>query len=138
MRCSYPPPLSSLVVAGLAVCAAGCMGPLDRGGVIRAPSTALEISLSGGGETVTKTWTLRCPRGGTLPNPAEACGRLAALEHPFAPTPKSAACTLIYGGPQTAEVRGTYKGQPVQARFSRENGCEIARWNRVRFLFPPA
>jgi Subtilisin inhibitor-like len=138
MRCSYPPPLSSLVVVALAVFAAGCAGPLNGTGVTRAPPTELEISLSAGGDTVTKTWTLRCPRGGTLPNPDEACRRLEALEHPFAPTPKSAACTLIYGGPQTAEVRGTYRGQPVKARFSRENGCELARWNRVRFLFPPS
>jgi len=38
-------------------------------------------------------------------------------------------CTQIYGGPQTATVRGSWGGQAVDASFSRENGCEIARWD---------
>ncbi|MGH2922070.1 MAG: SSI family serine proteinase inhibitor, partial [Gaiellaceae bacterium] len=67
---------------------------------------------------------------------ARACRRLEAFDRPFAPTPKNTACTLVYGGPQTAQVRGTFEGRRVNARFSRRNGCEIARWNRVRFLFP--
>jgi Subtilisin inhibitor-like len=138
MRCSCPPLLSSLAVVVLAaLVAGGCMARGNMSGVTRAPTIELEISLSAGGDTVTKIWTLRCPPGGTLPNPAKACRRLEELNHPFAPVPKSAACTLIYGGPQTAEVGGTFKGRPVKAHFSRGNGCEIARWNRVRFLFPP-
>jgi hypothetical protein len=136
MRCSCPPLLSSLVVVVLAAfAAAGCMGRGNMSGVTRAPTIELEISLSAGGDAVTKLWTLRCPPGGTLPNRAEACRRLEELDDPFAPVPKSAACTLIYGGPQTAEVRGMFKGRTVNAHFSRGNGCEIARWNRVRFLF---
>jgi hypothetical protein len=119
----------------VAFTAGGCMGRGNTSGVTRAPSIELEISLSPGGDTVTKIWTLRCPPGGTLPNPARACRRLEKLDHPFAPVPKSVACTLIYGGPQVAEVRGTFKGRTVNARFARGNGCEIARWNRVRFLF---
>jgi hypothetical protein len=42
---------------------------------------------------------------------------------------------MIYGGPQTARVRGTYRGRKVEAVFNRKNGCEIARWKRVAFLF---
>ena len=38
-------------------------------------------------------------------------------------------CTEIYGGPQTATVTGTFRGEPVSAEFSRTNGCEIARWD---------
>ena len=49
---------------------------------------------------------------------------------------KSVACTEIYGGPEIADVQGTFRGKPVNTRFLRTNGCEIARWNRVRFLFP--
>jgi hypothetical protein len=45
-------------------------------------------------------------------------------------------CTQIYGGPQEALVTGTFGGRRVWARFSRRNGCEIARWNRIAFLFP--
>jgi hypothetical protein len=135
MRCSCRPLLSSLVVVLAAFGTGGCMARGNMSGATRAPSTELEISLSAGGGTVTRLWTLRCPPGGTLPNPAEACRRLAKLDHPFAPVPKSAACTQVYGGPQLAEVGGIFKGRPVNAHFSRANGCEIARWNRVRFLF---
>jgi hypothetical protein len=45
-------------------------------------------------------------------------------------------CTQIYGGPQTARVRGRVDGREVDGRFARNNGCEIHRWDGVRFLFP--
>jgi hypothetical protein len=100
-------------------------------------STALTIEVSAGkSDRPTKVWTLTCPDRGTLPQPRRACERLSALDKPFAPTPKSAACTLVYGGPEVADVRGRFRGRKVSAHFSRTNGCEIARWNRVRFLFP--
>jgi len=56
----------------------------------------------------------------------------------FAPTPAGTPCTQIYGGPQEALVTGRFRGAPVRARFGREDGCEIARWNLVGFLFPAA
>ena len=46
----------------------------------------------------------------------------------FEPTPGDVACTQQYGGPETATVTGTFKGEQVDAKFSRQNGCEIARW----------
>ena len=64
------------------------------------------------------------------------CDQLDALKDPFKPVPEGAICTLIYGGPQVAEVRGTYRGETVNARFNRTNGCEMQRWDRVAFLFP--
>ncbi len=86
-----------------------------------------------------RVWFLRCaPAGGTLPRPAVACRRLFAQPRPFAPVPKDMACTEIYGGPQVARVTGTFRGRRVWATFRRTDGCEIARWNRVRFLFPVA
>ena len=82
-------------------------------------------------------WTLRCgPVGGTLPSRARACRRLLALSRPFRPVPRGAVCTQIYGGPQVAEVRGTLRGSAVTATFTRKDGCQIGRWDRVRFLFP--
>ena len=99
--------------------------------------TALSIAFSPGGGGTAKHRTLRCaPAGGTLPHATEACRRLAGLANPFAPVPKDAVCTQIYGGPQTARVAGRFRGRFVWVRFTRRNGCEIARWNRVRFLFP--
>ena len=94
----------------------------------------IEIS-AGKSDRPTKVWTLTCPEGGTLPQSRRACERLSAIKKPFAPIPKSSACTLIYGGPVVADVHGRYRGRRVSAHFARTNGCEIARWNRVRFLF---
>ena len=87
-----------------------------------------------------ESWTLRCnPAGGSLPRPARACTRLlAGGVRLFAPVPKTAACTEIYGGPQQARAVGTVKGRVVRATFSRTNGCEIARWQRISpWLVPP-
>ena len=122
-----------------ALLAAGCMGrSSSEGEGDESRTTSLEISVTPGGEVPTKIWTLRCPDGGTLPDAAEACDKLESMDDPFAPVPKDVACTEIYGGPQTAEVRGTFRGQPVNARFNRTNGCEIERWDKVQFLFPDA
>jgi hypothetical protein len=111
----------------------------DSGEGKAVPTTALEISVTPGGEAPTKIWTLRCPNGGgTLPDAANACEQLAQINDPFAPVPKGTACTQIYGGPQEADVTGTYRGRPVNAHFDRGNGCEIARWDKVAFLFPAA
>jgi Subtilisin inhibitor-like len=102
-------------------------------------STSLHITVwpAGPGNPGKKEYTLRCtPAAGTLPRPGSACTRLLQLRRPFAPTPPGVACTQIYGGPATAFVTGRFRGELVRARFSRKDGCEVARWNRVRFLFP--
>jgi Subtilisin inhibitor-like len=83
------------------------------------------------------TWSLRCtPAGGTLPRPGQACRALRALRDPFALIPPSEICTQIYGGPQVALVHGTFRGRRVWASFKRTDGCQVARWNRLAFLFP--
>jgi len=35
-----------------------------------------------------------------------------------------------------AAVRGLFRGRRVRATFTRRNGCEVARWSRLAFLFP--
>lgn len=101
-----------------------------------APSTELTITVQPQGRGgPTRTWTLRCdPPGGSLPSAAAACERLSA--EALRPIPPDTICTQIYGGPQTARVRGRLEGRPIDARFGRSNGCEIHSWNRVKFLFP--
>jgi len=70
------------------------------------------------------------------PSVEAACRKLGAVPgNPFAPTPAGIACTQIYGGPEVALVVGRFRGRPVWARFHRRDGCGIARWNRVAFLF---
>jgi hypothetical protein len=81
-------------------------------------------------------YTLTCaPPGGILPDPAGACGRLAAVPgDPFAAAPAGALCTQIHGGPDRLKVTGVYRGQPVEADYSLVNGCEIARFRRMAQL----
>lgn len=86
------------------------------------------------------TWTLRCnPPRGSHPRPEVACRRLATGGPKlFAPLPKTIACTEIYGGPQKARVVGVLAGKRIWATFTRTNGCEIDRWQRISpWLVPP-
>jgi Subtilisin inhibitor-like len=101
-------------------------------------STSLHITVwPEGTNGANRTWTLRCaPAGGTLPHRVAACRRLAGMTRPFRPVPKGSACLQIYGGPQTALITGRLRGARVRAHFDRHDGCEIDRWNRVRFLLP--
>jgi hypothetical protein len=116
---------------------------LAAGSAAASPSrTALTVTYwekgrAAGGKTV---WTVACsPARGTLTHPAVGCRRLAVGGRKlFAPVPKDAVCTEIYGGPQEALVVGNVRGQRVWARFARRNGCEIARWSRISpWLLPP-
>lgn len=82
-------------------------------------------------------YRLRCgPARGTVPDPAGACKTLARLRAPFAPVPAGAVCTQIALGPQEALVRGVVRGRRVWARLRVRNGCEIARWQRVKTVVP--
>lgn len=104
------------------------------GAVSPSPSTSLTIALNKSPKSQPITWTLTCdPAGGTLPAAAKACAQLTAGS--FAPTPAGTACTDIYGGPEQGTVKGTFRGTPVDASFSRKNGCELDRWSKVSELF---
>ena len=84
-------------------------------------------------------WTLRCdPTGGSHPRRAAACRELQRIGwRAFAPVPPDMACTELYGGPQVAIVSGRVAGRRVWAKLTRIDGCQIARWSRVRSLLPP-
>jgi len=53
----------------------------------------------------------------------------------FTPTPPNTACSMIYGGPETARVTGTVRSTKVKATFSRTDGCQIDRWLNALPLF---
>jgi hypothetical protein len=109
--------------------------------ILAVASTSLHITVwpEGSAQPANKVYTLKCaPVGGTLPKRAAACTKLMHTVRPFAPTPAGMACTMIYGGPQEALVTGRFRGKLVRAHFSRKDGCELGRWNRVGFLFPGA
>lgn len=69
----------------------------------------------------------------TLPDPAAALDALARYgEEIFFPVPgPPKICTQQYGGPQVAVVTGLFLGREVNSRFSRTDGCEIARWRAL-------
>jgi hypothetical protein len=87
------------------------------------------------------TYELKCgPTGGTHPTAQDACDRLDELaregENPFAPVPRTQMCTQQMGGSATARITGIWRGQHVDATFSRTNGCEISRWETMQPVLP--
>ncbi|GAA3144237.1 hypothetical protein GCM10010521_33900 [Streptomyces rameus] len=80
------------------------------------------------------------PEAGHHPDVAGACRTLDTRTRwgrdPFAPVPAGATCTMLYGGPATAHVTGTWAGRPVDASFDRGDGCEAGRWDRIVPLLP--
>ncbi|WP_043270285.1 SSI family serine proteinase inhibitor [Streptomyces sp. CT34] len=90
------------------------------------------------------TFELYChPARGTRLDAARAARACAELDRmtrwgrdAFAPVPQSARCTMMYGGPATAHVSGTWAGRRVNADFRRTDGCEIDRWGRFEPMLP--
>jgi Subtilisin inhibitor-like len=127
------------LIGACIVLMAGCelRGSDDSGSgsAASASGTDLVITVWPQGTGRSRKWTLECdPPGGSLPGAEIACQRLT--REALRPLPRDTICTQIYGGPQKARVTGRIEGKAVDARFSRVNGCEIHRWDSVRFLFP--
>jgi Subtilisin inhibitor-like len=128
---------SATLVVALSFVLAGCGG--SEGGNAPGAHTVLQIEAwpNGKDRGRPREWALHCdPAEGTHPAPEKACEQLLDLDDPFAPPPPDAVCAELYGGPAVAEVEGLFRGETVNARFSRTDGCEIGRWNRHAFLFP--
>lgn len=104
-----------------------------------APSAdSLTIQVKAASQAPAKTWTLNCaPPGGDHPKAADACAALTKVKEPFKPVPKDQMCTKIYGGPEIATVKGTWQGKPIDAKFTRFDGCQLHRWSAVGVLFGP-
>ncbi|WP_251094078.1 SSI family serine proteinase inhibitor [Streptomyces sp. Caat 7-52] len=109
--------------------------PEDRGG------DHLTVVIRHAGAARDGRYEVYChPGAGTHPDVAGACRALDAHAHwgrdPFAPVPPDTLCTMLYGGPATARVTGTWAGRPVDTSFDRGDGCEIGRWDRMVPLLP--
>ncbi|MDC2951691.1 SSI family serine proteinase inhibitor [Streptomyces heilongjiangensis] len=105
------------------------------------PEDRLVVTVRGAGDGVDGRFELRChPDGGSHPHVRDACGQLDQRtvwgKDPFAPVAPGTMCTMLYGGPATAHVTGIWAGRPVDARFDRGNGCEIARWDSLVPVLP--
>jgi hypothetical protein len=125
--------LAVLATAALSACGSG-----EEAGTATPPvteqGTVLTISVVADEGAAPNVMELTCdPAGGDHPNAEAACTKLAAADGQaaFKPTPEDQACSMIFGGPQTATIAGTYQGADVNATFSRENGCEINRWDAL-------
>jgi Subtilisin inhibitor-like len=98
----------------------------------RQPEAQLWIAVRQAAHGPVLRWTLMCrPDRGRLPHPSQACARLTAAQRPFAPVPHGVACPMIDYGPQTAKISGLWRGVWITARFSRVNGCQENRWNKI-------
>jgi Subtilisin inhibitor-like len=127
------------LLAACVLALAACGGSADEPPANAAATTDLEIEVypEGAGGPFAKH-ELRCdPAGGTLADVESACAQLAGIgPEAFDPVPADAMCTEQFGGPQFAKVNGTLRGETIGAQFTRVNGCEIARWDELAFLFP--
>jgi hypothetical protein len=113
-----------LVIAALGGC--GGEGEPAHGG---APTVDLVISVMS--PQGTRETELECDQRARS-RPCETARRLADFlaKQP----PRDRVCTQIYGGPETARVRGTIGDRRIDRRFSKTNGCEIADWRRAEPL----
>lgn len=126
--------LTLLVLVSLL--AAGCgaedeAGAPDSTGPEPLVQLVVRVDADGKGAAPAKELSVRCESAGESP----ACSAADALKaSDFAPVPADKACTQIFGGPQTASVTGSLRGEEVDGGFSRQNGCEVARWEAVAAL----
>jgi hypothetical protein len=108
----------------------------------RPPQDRLTVTVTGSDRPATNgTFELRChPAGGTHRQADDACDALDELttwgKTPFAPVTTGAQCTMQYGGPAKAHIEGRWAGRPVDADFSRANGCEMRRWDTLVPVLP--
>ena len=122
------------VVALAAACGSQTAASQAAGAAAAEPASSLAISVTAAPGATPRHWTLTCGPGGdggTHPQPAVACATLARAQAPFAPVRTGIMCSMIYGGPQTAAITGTWDGKRVAADYSMANGCQIARWNKI-------
>jgi hypothetical protein len=136
--------LLTAIAAVLTACASPAGGP---GGDAAASSDAtsgaaaasdLVVEVDPGDGSPVERFTLVCGDvvEGDHPDGTAACDHLGGLDEPFAPLPEDAICTEQYGGPQTAQVTGTWQGEPVDLELSRVDGCAISQWDSLGPLLP--
>ncbi|GGQ12485.1 SSI family serine proteinase inhibitor [Streptomyces roseolilacinus] len=131
---------------GAPLAAAAPLPPLPPLSSLLTHSDSLTIVVERSGNPAADgTFRLECDgdrSSGTHPRADRACARLATLseggQDPFAPVPQDRMCTQQHGGPATAHVTGTWRGREIDARFTRTNGCEIARWENLKPVLPMA
>ena len=121
-------PSIGLALACLALLMTGC-GADDQPDEWMAHLT---ISVMKDAKAKEKSAVLICP--GRTSHERDVCAALDVVApRVFQPVPDDRVCTMIYGGPATATIRGTYgeENDLANASFNQQNGCEIGRWNQI-------
>jgi hypothetical protein len=126
----------------VAVLAGGCGDDGDETAPAAGKGSALELILDadGPGAEEPRTASIECPDPPS-PDDDRGCDEVLLLSpEDLEPVPANVACTEIYGGPDTLTVSGTLEGEPVDGVLTRENGCEIERYDAwtplAQELFP--
>ncbi|HWK27870.1 MAG TPA: hypothetical protein VNS09_15000 [Solirubrobacter sp.] len=115
-----------LLIAGTVLLLAGCGSDEAASGGLAALTVRVDD-----GAGAPRELQLECAQ----PTDSSACGAAAGVSAAdLAPTPEDTMCTQIYGGPEKATIKGTLRGETIDAAFNRTNGCEIDRWERVQPL----
>ena len=122
----------SILAAGAIALAAGC-GDDEAATTtddVAATGTTLKLTLDvdGGGPEKAQVETIECADPSDT-EPDELCAQVLQLEREdFEPVSPNTACTEIYGGPDSLLVEGDIDGETIDGSFTRENGCEIDRF----------
>jgi hypothetical protein len=123
--------LALAVIVALAFAACGSdepTTPATGGGSDELANLVVTVDPDGEESGAAKELQVTCK----APTESDLCGAAAGLSAAdLAPTAEDVACTQQYGGPETATIKGTLRGEEVDASFSRTDGCEIARWDKV-------
>ena len=131
---------SHLATAVLCLVVAGCGSAAEETPGSQLSGAQLELTVWPEGEAKgnPQRTRLSCnPASGDVPDPAAACALIAVKGAAlFEPTPADTACAELYGGPQEARITGSAFGQDVDSRFSRNDGCEIVRWDAIESFVP--
>ena len=123
-------PLGIFLVAA-AVGAAGCGDSEDAssGDAFADGDSSLTVTLDPDGPDgpdEERTEDVSCEDGAD----DEVCQAVAGLDaEALAPVSSDTACTEIFGGPDTASLKGIIEGEDVDADLTRSNGCEIERFD---------
>jgi hypothetical protein len=117
--------MRALLVAALlaALLLAGCGEDDEPAPAAQTPTQLLiAVDPDGDGPGRPREHELRCPG-------AAGCDALVRVPaKAYASVPDDRVCTGRFGGSETARVSGRLDGRALDASFSRQNGCEIARW----------
>lgn len=136
-----PTTATVLVLAAVAVAATSVLVAAPSTRAVPAPP-AVSLSVTGTDDAgharfagLSCRGSLPAATGFLRPRARAACAAARRIAGFLASRPpRGRICTLIYGGRDSARVRGRIGARPVDRRFSRRDGCEIADWATAQGL----